>query len=100
MGFCVLNYKDNDEETMEVGTGLVLLGGAGLVGKILGPTADYIGDGIKAWTQKRVHNFQNIFNKAARKLGDKIGEGGQVPPKVLKHILDDGSFSFNFQHFG
>jgi len=36
---------------MEVGTGLALLGSAHLVVKLLGPTADYIGSGIKTWTE-------------------------------------------------
>jgi len=91
------------EVTMDIGTGIALLGGAGLVKKLLGPTAEYIGEGIKTWTEKRVRNVNNIIEIALRKLGSKIDEGGQVPPKVLKHILDDGSFcddELSAEYFG
>lgn len=81
---------------MEPGTGLTILGtaigSAKLIEKILGPTAEYIGEGLKEWTQKRVENVVRIFSKAKDKLGDKLDSPGAVPPKVLKKILDDGSF--------
>src|ERR1043165_273309 len=81
---------------MEPGTGLTILGtaigSAKLVEKLLGPTADYIGSGLKNWTEKRVNNVSRIFNNAAKKLGDEIEKEGSVPPKVLKGILDNGSF--------
>ncbi len=77
---------------MDIGTGLALFGSAKIVGKILGPTAEYIGEGIKSWTEKRINNVKNIFAIAQKKLGSKIEEDGTVPPKVLKGILDEGSF--------
>jgi len=77
---------------MDVGTGLALFGSATLVEKLLGPTAEYIGDGISTWTQKRITNIRLIFDNAVRKLGRKIEIEGSVPPKVLKGILNDGSF--------
>jgi hypothetical protein len=81
---------------MDTGTALTVLGsaigGAKVVEKLLGPTADYIGEGIKNWTEKRVHNVSRIFQIAAEKLGTKIDEEGAVSPKVLKGILDEGSF--------
>lgn len=81
---------------MDAGTGLTILGSAigsaKLVEKLLGPTADYIGEGVKHWTEKRVNNVSRIFSIAAKKLGDKINEEGSVPPKVLKGILDEASF--------
>jgi hypothetical protein len=81
---------------METNTGLVILGtaigSAKVVEKILGPTADYIGGGLKNWTERRVHNVGRIFEKARNFLGDKINDEGSVPPKVLKGILDEGSF--------
>ncbi len=64
-----------------------------VVGKILGPTADYLGVELQHWTQRRVENVGRIFRKAEEKLGDRINEEGRVPPKVLKEILDDGSFA-------
>lgn len=81
---------------MDPNSGLIVLGtaigSAKLVEKLLGPTADYVGGGLKNWTEKRVHNVQRIFRKAADRLGPKLDEPGGVPPRVLKGILDDGSF--------
>ena len=76
---------------MDLGTGLALLGTKDLVSKILGPTAEYIGEGIKTWTEKRVNNVRRIFANAAKKLGDRIDSDGQVPPRILRGILEEGS---------
>lgn len=81
---------------MDASTGLTILGAAigsaKVVEKMLGPTADYLGAGIKDWTEKRVHNVGRIFEHARLKLGSKIDDNGSVPPKVLRSVLDDGSF--------
>lgn len=60
--------------------------------RVLGPTADYMGEGMKAWTEKRVNNVNRIFAKAEERLTGDQREKGAVPPKVIKAILDDGSF--------
>ena len=92
---------------MEPGTGLAILGsalgGARIIEKILGPTAEYIGAGVKNWTERRVNNVVNIFLKAEKKLGDRIEEPGSIPPRVLKVVLDEGSFcndSLVAEYFG
>jgi hypothetical protein len=81
---------------MDANTGLTILGAAigsaKVVEKMLGPTADYLGGGIRHWTEKRVHNVGRIFEHARIKLGSKIDGEGSVPPKVLRSVLDDGSF--------
>jgi hypothetical protein len=61
--------------------------------KLLGPTADYLGGELKAYTEKRIQNVGKIFNNAERKLGDKLEQPGSVPPKVLKTIINEGSYS-------
>ena len=76
---------------MDVGTGLALLGSAKLLEKMLGPTAEYIGDGLQTWAEKRTENVRRIFSISERKLGDRIEIEGSVPPKVLKGILSEGS---------
>lgn len=85
---------------MDLGTGLAVLGGAGLgkdlIIKMLGPTAEYLGGGLKDFTQKRVETIQDIFKNGAKKVGDKIDEKASVPPKVLRGILDEGSFADDF----
>jgi hypothetical protein len=74
--------------------GLVALGtGAVLAQKILGPTADWIGQGLLTWTQDRVENLKHIFANAETKLGDAINDEGSVPPRVLGLILDQGSYA-------
>lgn len=63
------------------------------VEKLLGPTVDYLGGGLKDFTQKRIENVGQIFKKADSKLGDKREQPGIIPPKVLKTIINDGSFN-------
>ena len=65
----------------------------GGLSKILGPTADYLGGQLKEFTQKRIENVGKIFSNAEKKLGNKIDSPGQVPPKVLKTIINEGSYS-------
>ena len=68
--------------------------GVYLIPKLLGPTADYLGGELQAFTEKRVNNIKNIFLNARDKLGDKRLNGpGSVSPKVLKVIINDGSYS-------
>jgi hypothetical protein len=82
---------------MDPGTGLAILGsaagGAKIVEKILGPTAEYLGAGLKNWTELRVGNVARIFRKASERLGSDIDTPGSVPPKVLKEVLEEGSYS-------
>lgn len=88
---------------MEIGTGLALFGVAKLIEKLLGPTADYIGKGIKTLAEKRVNNIKEIFSVATKRVGSKIETEGMVPPKVLKGILDEASFCDDFlsiEYFG
>lgn len=88
---------------MDIGTGLAVFGAAKMVEKLLGPTASYIGEGVRDWAAKRTENVKNIFENAAGKLGDKIEEEGHIPPRVLKEILDEGSYSDDFisvEYFG
>ena len=81
---------------IEGDTGLAILGAAigskDIVNKVLGPTAQYLGNGIKHWTERRVNNVARIFEHAHRRLGEQENVEGSVHPKVLKDILDDGSF--------
>lgn len=77
---------------MDIGTGLALLGPAQLVLKILGPSAEYIGEEMKNWTEMRIENVKNIFLNAEKKLGDRIEHEGRVSSRVLKGILFEASF--------
>jgi hypothetical protein len=63
-----------------------------LIQRVLGPTADYLGEGLRGFTEHRVENLRRIFAKADRKLGDAGREEGQVPPRVLGMVIEDGSY--------
>jgi len=93
---------------IDTGTGLtalgLALGGKDIVVKLLGPTAEYLGDEAKEFTKKRFENVKNIFSNAALKLGERLNtEKGSVPPKVLKGIINEGSYCDDFlaiEYFG
>lgn len=71
--------------------------------KLLGPTAEYLGSGLKDYTQIRIKNIGRIFKKAEAILGEKINESGEVPPKVLRKVIDEGSFiddELSAEYFG
>ena len=74
-----------------------------VISKILGPTADYLGGELKEFTKKRMENVGKIFSNAEKKLGKKLEIPGQVPPKVLKTIINEGSYSnddISVEYFG
>lgn len=76
---------------------------AKIMEKVLGPTADYLGEGIKTFTEKRIENVRNIFINGQGKLGDRINSPGAVPPRVLAGILTDGSYRDDkvaYEYFG
>jgi len=77
---------------MDIGTGLALFGAKDLIIKLLGPTSEYLGKSAEAFSKKRIDNIKSIFNKAAKKLGNKLDQPGGVPSKILKGIIDDGGF--------
>lgn len=53
---------------MDVGTGLAIFGSKDIIHKLLGPTADYLGGGLQAFTEKRVQNIKKIFENAWAKV--------------------------------
>ena len=92
------------EPIITVGLGAVAayLGKDG-ISRILGPTADYLGGELKEFTKRRIENVGKIFSRAEKKLGDKLDCPGQVPPKVLKTIINEGSYSdddITIEYFG
>src|SRR5271157_1217903 len=75
---------------------LAAIGGGLMAGKtlenLLGPTTEYLGEGMLKLVKKRVENLQHIFASAEAKLGDRINSPGAVPPRVLAGVLNDGSY--------
>lgn len=77
--------------TIGLGAIAAYLGKDGLE-KLLGPTAEYLGEGIKELTRRRVESIGRILQNASSKLGNRLESLGTVPPRVLKTILDEGSY--------
>lgn len=70
---------------------------------MLGPSFDYLGGELEKFVEKRKKNVENIFADAVKKLGHKIELEGSVPPRVLKGVLEEGSFCDDFiatEYFG
>lgn len=80
-----------DPDTL-IGTGLLALTSKDVLGRLLGPTADYMGGEIKALVEKCNINISDIFAKACRKLGRQLEQPGAVNPRVLKNVFDEGRF--------
>ncbi len=77
---------------VDPGTGLVIITPV-LLYKILGPTADYVGEGLQTWTEQSVNNLKRVFSHAERKIGpEQLERPGAVPPRVLKGVLEEGAF--------
>jgi len=64
-----------------------------LAHRVLGDTADYLGAGLKNWTERRAENVQKILKRADERLTDEERKKGAVPPRVIKGVLEDGSFA-------
>jgi len=91
------------EPETTIGAGLTIFALRDLIVKILGPTADYLGAEIKTWTEIAIKNVERIFQNAGKKLGDEIEKPGQVPPKILRAILQEGQFcddELSAEYFG
>ena len=69
---------------------LQIIGGAWTAQKLLGPSLEYLGGELKHWTEIRLKNLRRIFENAGTKLRNP--EDGSVPPRVLRQVVNDGSF--------
>ena len=75
-----------------VGAGLIAYASKDLISKLLGPSADYLGGEIGNLVEKCNVNLGDIFTKAGRKSADSLADGSQVNPRVIKAIVNEGSF--------
>ncbi|EHN8801681.1 MULTISPECIES: hypothetical protein [Enterobacter] len=78
------------------------LGKDGLA-KLLGPTADYLGGELKDFAKKRIDNIGSIFANASNKLSHEKQGVGAVSPKVLRSVLNEGSYcsdELGIEYFG
>jgi len=77
---------------MDVGTGLAVLGSTQIVAKLLGPTAEYLGEELQRWTQRRTENLKRIISISVRRLGNGIETEGGIPPRVFNAVVHEGAF--------
>jgi hypothetical protein len=63
-----------------------------LAERVLGPTAELLGEGLRGWTEKGRDNVARVFNRADERLTDEQRSTGSVPPKVLKAVIDEAAF--------
>jgi len=80
------------EPITTVGAGLAILGSKDVLNKLLGPTADYIGEEAKNLISKCNINLENVFLRAKEKLDETIEKPGVVNPRVLKPLMDEARF--------
>ena len=76
---------------MEMETAIVLAANSPIIIKLFGPTAEYLGDNLKNWTEKSHENTRKIISSAIKKV-ENLDDGKQVPPRALKNILTEGSY--------
>ncbi len=62
------------------------------VDTFLGPTAEYLGDRLLKVVTKCDENLCKVIAAGYRKLGGRINNRGGVPPRVLKHVIDEAQF--------
>ena len=60
--------------------------------KLLGPTAEYLGEGLRDLTQRRGESIGKILSNAAKKLGCQLDKPGVVPPRILRTVVNEASF--------
>lgn len=65
---------------------------AAMLYKLLGPTAEYLGGKGQELVQRKIENLERIFDKAYRRVGDRIEMSGEVPPRILQAIINDGAY--------
>jgi len=75
-----------------LGAGLALVGSKDVLNRLLGPTADYVGEEVKNLVEKANNNLSAIFKNAIKKLGSKWDDPGTVNPRVFKQVWAEGAF--------
>lgn len=85
----------NPNILVEIGAALALgnIKGDSLLGKFLGPSVEYLGEGLRNYTQKANENLSRIMGYALCVFDSKgVDEIGVVNPRVLKHVINEGAF--------
>lgn len=59
---------------------------------LLGESALYVGEAVEDMPERRRANVARICTLALKRLGDRVSDPGDVPPRVVGRLLADGSF--------
>lgn len=79
-------------EEIITSSGLAAALGAKLLYDVCGPTAKYIGGQLASYAEAGVENLKRVFAVAAQRLHELEKGEGQVPPRLLKDVLEEGYF--------
>lgn len=92
--------SDEDGDVDPLSTGLAKIAasagvegakeGSKLLNRVLGPSADVIGEALARYTDFRLKNVGVIVEKAHRK--SRAQGDGEVPPRVAHRLLEEGSY--------
>ena len=77
-------------DTTDLGIAALAYVNKDVVAKLLNPSAEYLGERLKESIRE---NLERIVANAERKRVNKSGVRGQIPPKVLKTIINEGAYS-------
>lgn len=80
------------EPELLVGAALLTSARQDTLKKLLGPSADYIGQRAKGLIEKCDVNVSRVFRYAFARLGPRIDEPGGVNARVLRRIIDESLF--------
>jgi hypothetical protein len=62
------------------------------IDRLLGPTLDLYGDGLKNIAEAGNRNIKSIFERAINKIGKEIEEDGQISPRLFQHLVEGAPY--------
>ena len=82
---------ERSEIEVDVGTGLALRICAGASRNFLGPTADYVGEGVKVWGAAASREREPNISRPPKSFGPKLNFL-EAFSRVLEGVVNNGSF--------
>ncbi|MGH3462805.1 MAG: hypothetical protein ACRDP9_15190 [Kribbellaceae bacterium] len=62
--------------------------------KLFGPSAEYLGEHWRSKLEERAQrNAGRVASRAIEKLGSRIDQPGEIPPRALRGILEEAQYS-------
>lgn len=80
-------------EVVEVPPETGLVGAASwAVWKLVGPAFEELAEAMRRWTAKRTENIGRVLEMAAEGAGDELERPGEVHPRVVHRLVEEGSW--------